>query len=68
MDNFDAIDLAFLGMGSYINEKDTIPEENKDFEELKEIKIDYSIKNTNKKQILRPFEQFVQKSIDKIKI
>lgn len=71
MDNLDAFDLSYLGMGSYINEKDSIPEENKDFEDLDEvideIKTNYITEKFKEKQILRPFEQHVQKSIKKIK-
>jgi len=68
MDDLDMLDLSFLGMGSYINEKDPLPEETDDLETIiEDIKTNYVTEKFKKKQNLRPFEQHVQKSINKIK-
>ena len=68
MDDLDMLDLSFLGMGSYINEKDSLPEETEDLETIiEDIKTNYIAEKFKTRQILRPFEQHVQKSINKIK-
>jgi len=69
MDDLDAIDLSFIGMGSYINEKDPIPEDKDEIDEdviIEDIKENYITAKPKKKQILRPFEQHVQNTIKKI--
>ena len=68
MEDLDMLDLSFIGMGSYINEKDSLPEETDDLETIiEDIKTNYIAENFKRKQTLRPFEQHVQKSINKIK-
>ena len=72
-DNFDidAIDATFIGLGSYLNEKDQIFNQkledsiqNDEFESSEKVN---TIQQIPRKKPLRMFEQYVQDSINKLK-
>lgn len=66
----DAIDATFIGLGAYLNEDEKIPEEEpeetNEFDEPIHTAIE-DIQRMPRKIPLRPFEQHVQDSIDKLK-
>ena len=71
-DNYgiDAIDATFIGLGAYLNENENIPEEEPEETNEFDNPIYATIENTQRmprKTPLRPFEQHVQNSINKIK-
>ena len=64
----DPIDIAFMGLGAYLND-DGIPipeEETNEFDNPIHATIE-TTQRMPRKTPLRPFEQHVQNSIDKIK-
>ena len=66
----DAIDATFIGLGAYLNENEKIPEEEpeetNEFDEPIYATME-DIQRMPRKIPLRPFEQHVQDSINKIK-
>ena len=67
----DAGDATFIGMGYYLNEEEKIPKQ-EDFEESDRLENEEhsdieNIQRMPNKRPLRPFEQHVQASIDKLK-
>jgi len=67
--DIDDVDITFMGLGAYLNEKEQLIEESKElnqnnnFERVDKINI---AQQMPRKTSLRPFEQHVQNSIDKL--
>lgn len=66
--DIDAIDATFMGLGSYLNEKESISLETlENTLPVEEFKNMYSVQPIPYETKLRPFEQHVQNSINKLK-